>query len=188
MFPSCRKLWRYQQNSGSSRTKWITSAYMVLFSTLSTNRIEIGERSSISKRPRRRFNDGPLNTWDRQNTMTNYRQSKKRRPKVDAIRSTTIIYQNYYTTDNHPTWQSHPRHFIFNIRWRINFSIVSFWRTKSTYCYRRQRHNHTISKRIVIGIIVVEEEGITYSSINNPLCATHDNGPAESGIFGLERG
>ena len=188
MFPSCQKLWRYQRKFGSSRTKRITSVYLVLFSTLSTNRTEIGERSSVSKGPCGRFNDRPPNTWDQQNTTTNYHQSKERRSKVDAICSTTIIHQNYHTTDNHPTWQSHPWHFIFNICWRINFSIVSFWRTKLTYCYRRQRHNHAISEHIIISVIVKEEEGITYSSINNPLCATHDNGPAKSGIFSLERG
>ena len=108
MFPPCRKFRRHQRNFGSFRTEWTTFTNMVLFPTLSTNRAEIGKRSSFPKGSCWWVNGGSPKIRDRWNTMTGYRQSKERRPKTYTIRPTIIIYTYYNPADNHPTWQSHP--------------------------------------------------------------------------------
>ena len=173
------------------------TAHMVLFPTLSTNCTKIGKRSSVSKRSLWKFTGRSPNAQDRQDITANHHQGKTRRTKVDAICSTSIIYMHHHPIKHicYSTRQSHPRHFIVNICQRINFSTFSCWRTKPTYRHRWRRHYPTTFKCIVImvmvmviGIIIKEEERTTHSSTNKSICATNDNGLAESGIFSLERG
>ena len=197
MFSSHWKLRWHQRNFRSSGTKRVTSMHMVLFPTLSTNRTKVGKRSPVSKRSCWKFTGRFADTQNQRDIATNHHQSKTRRTKVDEIRSTSIIYMHHHSNRHvyHSTWQSHPRHLIIHIHWRINFPIISCWRTEPTYHYRRQRHNSTTFKCIimvimvmVISIIIEEEKRTTYSLTNKPICATHDNRLAKSGIFSLERG